>query len=122
MAECHSTAIPLDTRAKLSAFDSPPVADLNEYRTLAGALHYLTLTQMDIAYAVQQVCLYMHDPHEPHLALIKHILRYVQGTLAYGLQLHITSSLTLTVYVLQYRLGCLSRLSPFHFKLLHLSR
>jgi hypothetical protein len=30
----------------------------------------------------------MHDPREPHLALIKCILRYLQGTLDYGLQLH----------------------------------
>nr|GEV91004.1 ribonuclease H-like domain-containing protein [Tanacetum cinerariifolium] len=26
-----------------------------------------------------QVCLYMHDPHEPHLATLKHILRYVRA-------------------------------------------
>ncbi|GJU05720.1 ribonuclease H-like domain-containing protein [Tanacetum coccineum] len=28
---------------------------------------------------VQQICLYMHDPREPHLAALKRILRYVQG-------------------------------------------
>lgn len=40
----------------------------------------------------------MHDPREPHLALIKRILRYVKDTLAYGLQLHTTSPLILIVY------------------------
>ncbi|GJS44884.1 ribonuclease H-like domain-containing protein [Tanacetum coccineum] len=37
---------------------------------------------------VQQICLYMHDPREPHLAALKHILRYVQGTLDLGLHLY----------------------------------
>lgn len=41
----------------------------------------------DIAYAVQQVCLHMHDPREPHLAALKRILRYVRGTLHLGLHL-----------------------------------
>nr|GEY73132.1 hypothetical protein [Tanacetum cinerariifolium] len=30
---------------------------------------------------VQQVCLYMHDPLEPHFATLKRILRYVRGTI-----------------------------------------
>ncbi|KAL4564754.1 hypothetical protein LXL04_028825 [Taraxacum kok-saghyz] len=55
------------------------------YRSLAGALQYLTFTRPDIAYAVQQFCLYMHDPHEPHFLALKCILRYIQGTLHHGL-------------------------------------
>jgi len=84
MAECHSTSTPVDTRAKLSAIEGPPVADPSEYRSLAGAIQYLTLTYPDLAYAVQQVCLFMHDPREPHLELIKRILRYVKGSLSAG--------------------------------------
>ena len=87
MAECHSTSTPVDTRAKLSATDGPPVADPSEYRSLADALQYLTLMRLNLAYAVQQVCLFMHDPREPHLALVKHILRYVKGTLSAGLHI-----------------------------------
>jgi hypothetical protein len=64
------------------------VVDPTEYRSLAGALQYLTFTRSDIAYAVQQVCLHMHDPREQHLAAIKRILRYVNVTLSHGLQLY----------------------------------
>ena len=92
MAECHSTATPVDTHAKLSAQDG------SEYRSLAGALQYLTLTRPDLAYAVQQVCLFMHDPREPHMALIKRILRYVKGTLSSGLHIGIGSVQSLTAY------------------------
>ncbi|GJV97629.1 APETALA1 like protein [Tanacetum coccineum] len=44
-------------------------------QNLAGALQYLTFTWPDISYAVQQVCLYMHDPREPHFSALKRILR-----------------------------------------------
>ena len=81
MSECHSTATPVDARTKLPATEGAALADPSEYRRFAGALQYLTLTRSDLAYAVQQVCLFMHDPHEPHLALIKRILRYVKGSL-----------------------------------------
>jgi hypothetical protein len=43
----------VDTQAKLSATDGAPVADATQYRSLAGALQYLTLTRPDLAYAVQ---------------------------------------------------------------------
>ena len=74
------------------------MANATQYRSLAGALQYLTLTRPDLAYAVQQVCLFMHDPREPHLALLKRILRYVKGTLFTGL--HIGAGLVsfLTAY------------------------
>jgi len=98
MAECHSTSTPVDTRAKLSATDGTLVADLSQYRSLAGALQYLTLTRPELAYAVQQVCLFMHDPCEPHLALIKRILRYVKGTLSTGLHLSSGPVDSLTAY------------------------
>ncbi|KAL4581894.1 hypothetical protein LXL04_006428 [Taraxacum kok-saghyz] len=38
---------------------------------LNSQLQYLTFTRPDIAYAVQQVCLYMHDPREPYFLALK---------------------------------------------------
>ncbi|GJU23156.1 ribonuclease H-like domain-containing protein [Tanacetum coccineum] len=51
-----------------------------------------------LSYAVQQVCLYMHDPRDPHFTALKRILRYVRGTLDYGLQLHVSYTTQLTAY------------------------
>ncbi|GJY40966.1 ribonuclease H-like domain-containing protein [Tanacetum coccineum] len=65
---------------------------------LAGSLQYLTFTRPDISYAVQQVCLHMHDPREPHFSALKRILRYVCGTLEYGLQLFSSSTTDLVAY------------------------
>nr|GFB81708.1 ribonuclease H-like domain-containing protein [Tanacetum cinerariifolium] len=97
MLTCNPCRTPVDTNSKLFA-DGDPVFDLTLYRSLAGALQYLTFTRPDISYAVQQVCLFMHDPREPHFSALKRILYYVRGTLSYGLQLYSSTTSTLVVY------------------------
>ncbi|GJW63982.1 reverse transcriptase domain-containing protein [Tanacetum coccineum] len=76
---------PVDTESKLRE-DGDPVSDLTLYRSLAGSLQYFTFTRPDISYAVQQVCLYTHDPREPHLSALKRILRRVALLLGGPLQ------------------------------------
>ncbi|GJT81199.1 ribonuclease H-like domain-containing protein [Tanacetum coccineum] len=56
------------------------------------------LSGADISYAVQQVCLHMHDPREPHFSALRRILRYVSGSLDYGLQLFSSSTTDLVAY------------------------
>ena len=51
---------PADTKSKL-VVGGDLVDDPTLYRTLLGALRYLTFTHPDIVYNVQQVCLFMHD-------------------------------------------------------------
>ncbi|GJY79652.1 ribonuclease H-like domain-containing protein [Tanacetum coccineum] len=97
MVSCNPSRTPVDTESKLGV-DGDPVSDPTLYRSLAGSLQYLTFTRPDISYAVQQVCLHMHDPREPHLSALKRILRYVQGTLNYGLQLFSSSTTDLVAY------------------------
>ena len=74
MRDCHPVSTPIATKAKLSSSSGSSVSDPSVYRSLAGALQYATLTRPDIAYAVQQICLHMHDPREPHFSLIKRII------------------------------------------------
>ncbi|XP_071704016.1 uncharacterized mitochondrial protein AtMg00810-like [Rutidosis leptorrhynchoides] len=90
MHTCNAVTTPVDMLGKLSKNDSLPVSNPTEYRSLAGALQYLTFTRPDISYAVQQVCLHMHDPREVHLLVLKRIIRYIQGIADLGL--HITPS------------------------------
>ncbi|GKB78775.1 ribonuclease H-like domain-containing protein [Tanacetum coccineum] len=73
MRNCHSCRT-IVIESKLGA-DSTPGSDPTLYRSLDVALQYLTFTRPDVSYAVQQVCLYMHDPREPHLAVLERILR-----------------------------------------------
>jgi hypothetical protein len=84
----------------------PSLSDPTAYHSLAGALQYLTFTKLDISYVVQQVCLHMHDPREPHLTGVKHILRYLQSTLDHSLLLRCASTLDLVVYIDTNWAGC----------------
>ena len=106
MTDCKPCSTPIDTQAKLSADLGDPVADPTTYRSLAGALQYLTFTRPDLTYAVQQVCLHMHDPRESHLAALKRLLRYVRGTVDLGLVLHRSCSVELVVYTDADWAGC----------------
>jgi hypothetical protein len=40
----------------------------------------------------------MHDPREPHLALLKHVLRYVKGTLSIGPHIGTGNIISLTAH------------------------
>jgi hypothetical protein len=70
MLNYNPISTPIDTTSKLSASHGSSFSDPSLYRSLADALQYLTLTRPDLSYAVQQVCLFMHDPQDTHFQLI----------------------------------------------------
>lgn len=74
------------------------MTDLSLYRSLAGALNYLTFTRPDIPYDVQHVCLFMHAHKEPHYNALKRIIRYIKGTLDHSLHLYIYAPIKLISY------------------------
>lgn len=98
MTNCKPCLTPVDTKSKLAADDGPRVTDPSLYRSLAGALQYLTLTRPYISYAVQKVCLFMHDPREPHFNALKRVLRYIKGTIKHGLQITKSSTTDMIAY------------------------
>ncbi|XP_057518394.1 uncharacterized mitochondrial protein AtMg00810-like [Amaranthus tricolor] len=94
MSQCK----PVATSGKLCVNAGSSCDDPTLYHRLACALQYLTFTRPDISYVVQQVCLYMHDPRIEHMAAIHRILRYVKGSILYGLQLYRSNLLTFLSY------------------------
>ncbi|GJW51158.1 ribonuclease H-like domain-containing protein [Tanacetum coccineum] len=81
---------------------------------LTWGLPYLTFIRPDLSYAVQQICLYMHDPREPHFAALKRILLYVQGTMDIGLQLYVSTNTPLVSYTDANWAGCPSTRSAVY--------
>ena len=79
---CKTPCVP---HIRLSATCGKPLTDVHAYRSLVGALHYLTFTKPDLSFAVHQVCQFMHAPIDIHLTAAKRILRYVRGTIDHGL-------------------------------------
>ncbi|XP_066354389.1 uncharacterized mitochondrial protein AtMg00810-like [Miscanthus floridulus] len=107
MANYNPIATHVDTKLKASAADGKLIDDATTYRSITGALQYLTITRPDIAYAMQQVCLHMHAPRDMHQTMMKCILRYVKGTTSLGIQLRAAPSPTITAYSDTDWAGCL---------------
>ena len=97
MLDYQSSRTPVDTSFKLSA-DGEPFHDPTLYRSLTGALQYLTVTRPKISFAIQQACLHMHDPRLPHYNHVKRVLRYLKGTLDHGLHINKSTPHSLTAY------------------------
>lgn len=63
--------------------------DPHPFRTFIGFLHYLAFTRPSLGFAVHQVCQFMFKPTGVHLIAAKHILRYLSGTIDYGIFLQL---------------------------------
>jgi hypothetical protein len=70
---------------KLRDSDSDPV-DSSLYRQLIGSLMYLVNTRPDICFAVNMLSQFQVEPRHEHWIAAKHILRYLRGTITYGLR------------------------------------
>ncbi|XP_045830826.1 uncharacterized mitochondrial protein AtMg00810-like [Trifolium pratense] len=57
------------------------------YRSVVCALQYATITRSMISYAVNKVCQFMSHPSEAHWITVKHIFRYLKGTVDYRMHL-----------------------------------
>eukprot|EP00253_Pinus_taeda_P014400 PITA_14400 len=71
--------------------DGSKEADVTLYRQLVGSLIYLTTTRPDLDYAVSVLSQYMSKSLESHWNAAKSVLRYLQGTVDYGI-IYIDSS------------------------------
>ena len=83
---------------KLSKLGPDVFDDASLYRSIVGALQYATITRLDIAFCVDKVSQFMHRPLLSHWQAVKRILRYLQGTIHYGLLLQPSSSLELYAF------------------------
>lgn len=78
--------------------DGSPFVDPTLYRSLVGALQYLTITRPDLSYAVNLVSQFLHSPTDDHFAAVKRILRYVKGTVHFGLSFRQHSEFSIIGY------------------------
>ena len=85
MAGCNPCQTPMEARLKLSKEGTTALVDPTEYRSLVCSLRYLVHTRPDISFAVGMVSRFMEKPRQEHLAAVKHLLRYIAGTVEYGL-------------------------------------
>ena len=97
MTNCKPSSTPYSSLFRLTQTQGTPLPNPTHFRSLVGALQYLTFTRPNLNFAVNQVCQFMHSPTNTHLVAAKKILRYLKGTLTHGLLFRL-SSLTLQAY------------------------
>ena len=87
MEDRNSVKAPCDQKAaylhRRTEAESP--ADAALYRSMTSSIMHLAIwTRPDIAWITNKLCQFNQDPSELHMAAVKHLLRYIQGTLDYA--------------------------------------
>ncbi|KAI5341826.1 hypothetical protein L3X38_009701 [Prunus dulcis] len=98
MRDCKSVAIPLVVNGKLCRDDGSEAADESEFRQIVGSLLYLTATRSDVMFASSLLARFMHNPSKKHMGTAKRVLRYIQGTLDFGIEFAKGKTATLIGY------------------------
>jgi hypothetical protein len=91
---------PISLTEKLSITEGARLgeADSTTYRSVVGALQYLTLTRPDLSFSVNKVCQFLHAPTTVHWSVVKRILRYVKETLMMGLKIRRSNSTLVSAF------------------------
>lgn len=87
MVDSKPVATPMSSSARLYASNGDSFPDTTLYRSVVGALQYLTITRPEISFAVNKVCQYMQAPSSLHWIAVKRILRYLKGNICHSLHI-----------------------------------
>eukprot|EP00253_Pinus_taeda_P033067 PITA_33067 len=85
MEDSKPTPSPFQFGAKHSFACTSPEYYATLYHQLVGKLLYLTHTHPDLSFDVGLIAQFMQNPHESHWKVAKRILRYVRGTIQFGI-------------------------------------
>ena len=92
MSQCHSTALPMDPGFEIHSKDAPTTDDEKAemeklpYAKLIGELLWLSrCCRPDITFAVSILARFTHCYSRRHFNALKHIMKYLKGTIDYGL-------------------------------------
>lgn len=85
MEDAKACSSPMVVAPTLSKTMGTSLSDGQPYRQVVGALQYLSMTRPDIAFSVNKLCQFMHAPTDEHWKAVKRLLRYLKGTMSYGL-------------------------------------
>ncbi|XP_018623456.1 secreted RxLR effector protein 161-like [Nicotiana tomentosiformis] len=76
---------PMSSSTSLNKDDKRNPVDKTKYRGMIGYLLYLTVSRPDIMFSMCKCVRFQLAPKESHLTAVKRIIRYLIGTISYGL-------------------------------------
>ena len=80
---------------KLCKDDVAEQVDETHYNNLIGYLIYLRTIGLDFLYAISVFSRFINYANEFHFKVAKRVLRYVKGTLSYGIKFYSSQSFQL---------------------------
>ncbi|GKE05822.1 retrovirus-related pol polyprotein from transposon TNT 1-94 [Tanacetum coccineum] len=99
MESCGPIGTPMDLKDKLDLDQNGTPVDATKYRSMIGALMYLTSSRPDIIHATCLCARYQAKPTEKHLKEVKRIFRYLRGTINMGIWYTKASGFELTRFL-----------------------
>ena len=85
MKGCKMAAPPMNANKTQHLDDGIGNVDMKKFLSLVGSLIYLVRIRLDITFAVIVITRFMNNPSNHHYAAAKRILRYIVGTLDFGI-------------------------------------
>ena len=85
MMSCNPTSTPVEPSLKLVKDESEKSVDSTLFKQVVGSLRYLCNTRPDFSFVVSLISRFSNNPKASHWAVAKRILRYLRGTLSYGI-------------------------------------
>ncbi|KAL2327656.1 hypothetical protein Fmac_021083 [Flemingia macrophylla] len=89
---------PMHPSSALTLDEDSPNVDQTQYKAMIGSLLYLTTSRPDIMFSVYVCARFQVEPREVHLKAVKRILRYLKGTINFGLCFRRSQDFSLLVY------------------------
>lgn len=91
MESCNPTRLPLPTNVDLAprqSHETPLSPEARHtFRAIVGGVSYLAqCTRPDLIFSISALARSLHAPCSRHLSIAKRILRYIRGTMTYGIQ------------------------------------
>jgi hypothetical protein len=108
MGDSRPMTTPMITNWKKLHASESQLVDSTLYHQLIGSLMYLVNTRPDICFAVNTLSQFMVEPRRVHWVAAKHVLRYLCGTVDYGLDYHRGDGVRLVGYTDSDWAGCVS--------------
>lgn len=85
MEECNDVCNPMVPGIKLDVDEDGERVDETLYKQIIGSLMYITTTRPDLQFFVSLLSRYMSKPTQLHLQAAKRVLRYLRGTMNFGM-------------------------------------
>ena len=76
---------PYDANTHLMKNQGDPVCQAEYAQIIGSLMHFMNFSRPDVAYAVCRLSTYTHNPNKDHWSALSRLMKYLRGTMNYGI-------------------------------------